>query len=475
MTTLKRGSEIEVDIESLAFGGDGIGRVEGMAVFVPDALPGQRVLARIQRKKPSYAKTQLLSVLTPSPDEITPQCQHFVECGGCALQNYRYEKQLITKASQARESLEHIGGFENPPLSPILPAPEQFYYRNKMEYTFGDQRWITQAEVDSGMQVTDRDFALGLHVRRRFDKILAIEKCHLQSEISNNIRSFIARETKNSPLRPYTTRDHGGFWRFLVIREGKNTDQIMVNIVTADGGETGRREVDLLAEKLADAFPEITTMVHTLNRQKAQVAIGQEARTLFGLGIIFEKISKWQFRISPESFFQTNTHGAELLFAKAAEFAELQGDEVLYDFYCGAGTIGIYLSEKVKKIIGIEIVPEAIEDAKKNAHLNGVENCHFICGDLKDRLEDFELPNAQHEPPDVILFDPPRAGLHPKVVSRSLAFGAEKIVYVSCNPATFARDAKLFCDGGYELIHVQPVDMFPHTAHIELVSAFRRR
>jgi 23S rRNA (uracil1939-C5)-methyltransferase len=475
MATLKRGSEIEVDIESLAFGGDGIGRVEGMAVFVPDVLPGQRIRARIQKKKPSFAKARLLSVITPSPDEITPQCQHFVDCGGCSLQNYRYEKQLITKASQVRESLQHIGGFENPPLSPILPSPEQFYYRNKMEYTFGDRRWITQAEVDSGMQAIERDFALGLHVRRRFDKILAIEKCHLQSEISNHIRNFIAQETKNSPLRPYTTRDHSGFWRFLVIREGKNTGQIMVNIVTADGNESGKSEVDLLAEKLGDAFPEITTMVHTLNRQKAQVAIGQETRILSGPGIIFEKIGKWQFRISPESFFQTNTHGAELLFAKAVELAELQGDEVLYDFYCGAGTIGIYLSEKVKKVIGIEIVPEAIADPRKNAQLNGVENCHFLCGDLKDRLEDFNAAKAQHEPPDAILFDPPRAGLHPKVASRSLSFGAKKIVYISCNPATFARDARLFCDGGYELTRVQPVDMFPHTAHIELVSAFRKR
>lgn len=472
MAKLKRGSEIEVEIESLAFGGEGVGRVDGMVVFVPETIPGQKVRVRVRKKKQSFAKARLLDVLRPSVDAVLPQCRHFTDCGGCALQNYHYEKQLATKTAQVRETLEHLGRFENPPLLPILPSPQQFFYRNKMEYTFGDRRWITQEEADSGVEIIDKNFALGLHVRGRYDKILHLAQCHLQSELGNNIRNFIAGQTRNSSLRPYTTRDHSGFWRFLVIREGKNTGQSMVNIVTADDGDAGNQAVELISNNLLEAIPQITTIVHTLNRQKAQVAIGQETKILHGPGFIFEKIGKQKFRISSESFFQTNTLGAEQLYARVAEFAEFRGDEVLYDFYCGAGTIGIYLSEFVNKVIGVEIVPEAIRDAEENARLNAVENCHFICGDLKDQLDDVQNILSKHGRPDAIVFDPPRAGLHPAVANRTLSLGAEKIVYVSCNPATFARDARLFCDGGYELRKVLPVDMFPHTAHIELVSAF---
>lgn len=472
--SLKRGSEIEVEIDSLAFGGEGVGRVDGLVIFVPDALPGQKVIARVVRKKPSYAKGKLLQIVAPSADQVAPRCAHFVDCGGCTFQHYEYRKQLEAKAAQVRETLQHLGGFADPPVLPILPAPDQYFYRNKMEFTFGVQRWITQAEAASGEAIDDKNFALGLHVRGRYDKILPIHECHLQSELSNAIRNAVSERTRQSALRPYTTADHSGFWRFLVIREGKNSGQVMVNLVTNAGGKAGDREVDQLADHLKTKFPTITTIVHTINRKKAQVSSGQVARVLHGDGAIFEKIDRWQFRISPESFFQTNTRGAELLYAKVAEFAELRGDELLFDLYCGAGAIGISLSESVQKVVGVELVPEAIHDAEKNAALNAVTNCHFICGDLKDQLEQTESALAKHGTPEVIIFDPPRAGLHPAVVARTLAFAAEKIIYVSCNPATFARDAKLLCDGGYTLHGVQPVDMFPHTPHIELVVVFHK-
>lgn len=472
--TVKRGAEIEVLIESLAFGGEGVGRVDGLVVFVPDTLPGQKVLARVQRKKSSYAKARLLEILQPSADQVQPRCVHFDDCGGCTFQHYRYEKQLEAKSAQVSETLQHLGGLSNSPILPILPTPNLFFYRNKMEYTFGVQRWIPKAEANSGVEIADKDFALGLHVRGRYEKILSIDECHLQSEKSNAIRNFVSAWARKSRLLPYTTRDHSGFWRFLVIREGKNTDQIMVNIVTNEGGKAGIKAVDQLAAELLKRFPEVTTIVHSINRKKAQVASGQEARVLHGDGMIFENIGDLQFRISPESFFQTNTHGTELLYAKVAEFAELRGDEVLFDFYCGAGTIGIYLSQSVQKVVGIEVIPDAIRDAEQNCELNGIDNCHFICGDLKEQLESTESKLAGHGTPDVIVFDPPRAGLHPAVIERSLAFGAEKIVYVSCNPGTFARDAKMLCEGGYSLRRVQPVDMFPHTPHIELVSVFHK-
>lgn len=466
----KRKAELELQIESLAFGGDGVAKIDGMVVFVPGTLPGQHVRVRLQRKKKSFARARLLEILSPSPQEISPRCRHFEDCGGCLMQNFRYEKQLEVKAAQVRETLEHLGRFENPPIEPILPSPDIFFYRNKMEFTFGDQRWLSRAEVRSGKPITDREFALGLHVRGRYDKILQIDTCHLQSELSNRIRQFVFQKTRESTLRPYTTRDHSGFWRFLVIREGKNTGQVLVTIVTTDGGLGGEQAVAKLARDLHAAFPEINSIVHAINRQKAQVAIGQEYRVLHGEGWIVEQIGRWRFRVSAASFFQTNTRGAELLYGKVAEFAALTGVETVFDLYCGAGTIGIFLSEQAKEIVGIEIVPEAVRDAQFNAALNGVSNCRYVCDDLKEVLESNAPGSGSLPQPDVVIFDPPRAGLHPAVVRQTAGISAAKIVYVSCNPTTFARDARLLIDAGYRLERVQPVDMFPHTAHIELVS-----
>lgn len=474
MQQVKKGEQVELSVESLAFGGEGVARVDGLVVFIEGALPGQKVLARVVRKKKSHAQARLLEVREETPHAVTPRCPHFDDCGGCILQHYAYDQQLAAKGAQVREVLQRLGGFAEPPVRSPIPSPDLFYYRNKMEYTFSPQRWLPRAEIDGG-EIGDRDFALGLHVRGFFDKILAIDDCYLQSEQSNAIRNFVAQQTRTSPLRPYTTRDHSGFWRFLVIREGKNTGQTMINIVTADRGDAGTRAVESLAAALAGEFPDITTIVYTLNRQKGQVATGQESRVLLGDGAIYETLGKWRFRLSPESFFQTNSRGAELLYQQVAQTAALTGSEVVYDLYCGAGSIGIFLSDQVRSLVGIELIEAAVLDARRNAELNAVANATFAAGDLKDLLAASDGLVARHGAPDVAIFDPPRAGLHPKVVESALGLAAPKIVYVSCNPATFARDARLFGDGGYELVSVQPVDMFPHTAHIELVSLLVRR
>jgi len=416
-----------------------------------------------------------MEVLQQSPHYTEPECEHFADCGGCSLQHLQYDQQLAEKYAQVRDLLQRIGGFAEPPLRPVLPAPERFHYRNKMEYSFGTRRWLSRAEIRSGEAFANRDFALGLHVRGHFDRILDIRNCLLQSDRSNAIRNAVRDFAAASPLRPYTTRDHSGFWRFLVIREGKRTGDLMVNLVTAEAGPAGLQEVERLAQRLLVQFPEITTLVHTVNRLKAQVATGQETHILHGPGHIHDRIGKWRFRISPASFFQTNTLGAEQLYATAQDFAHLQGNEVLYDLYCGAGTIGIFLSEPVQKVVGIEVVPEAIVDAEINAELNGVRNAHFIASDLKAALVDGDAVVAAHGLPDVVVLDPPRAGVHPKVIQWLLAQAPQRIVYVSCNPATFTRDAALLCDSRYELHAVQPVDMFPHTAHIEVVGRLEKR
>lgn len=474
--SLKKGEELEVEIESLAFGGEGVARHNDFVIFVREALPGQILRVQILRKKKKHAHARILNVLRQSPDYQDPVCRHFPDCGGCALQHLAYEKQLSEKTGQVAGVLRHLGAFADPPVLPALPAPEQFFYRNKMEYTFAPQRWLTRAEIAAGEQIVRKDFALGLHVRGFYQKIIQIEHCWLQSELSNALRNTVSKAVAQSSLQPYTTRNHSGFWRFLVIREGKATGEKLLNIVTADGGDQGNHEVDAVAEKLLAEFPgELTTLVHTINRSKAQVATGDEIRILHGSGYFHEKIGRWTFRVSANSFFQTNTAGAAQLYAVARDFAALLGDETLFDLYCGAGTIGLYLSDRAKTVVGVEVNAEAVIDAKKNATLNNAGNCHFFSGDLKDILLSESHPLHAFGKPEVVVFDPPRAGVHEKVLRVIAGLAPERIVYVSCNPATFARDARILCENDYALEKVQPVDMFPHTPHIELVARLEKR
>ncbi|MDZ7290283.1 MAG: 23S rRNA (uracil(1939)-C(5))-methyltransferase RlmD [candidate division KSB1 bacterium] len=466
---LKKGLEVELDIESLAFGTKGVSRLNGYVIFVEEALPGQRVRAQILKKKKDYAEARTLAVIRQSPSFVEPRCRHFEDCGGCLLQNLRYDVQLASKQQQVTEILTHLGGLADPPVLPIIGSPQIFFYRNKMEFSFSRQRWVTRAEMASGESGFSKDFALGLHARNSYAKTLTIEECHLQSSLSNRILDAVRAFTEKHRLLPYTTFGHTGFWRFLVIREGKRTGEVMVNVITTDV-PGGREAVQQLADALLAEVPQITTIVHNLNRSKAQVATGEEEFVLHGPGHLHERLGPFVFRISANSFFQTNTEGAERLYQVVRDFAALTGEETVYDLYCGAGTISIFVSQQARQVIGFEIVPQAIHDAGVNCRLNAVMNCEFILGDLKDELAQVPILTRRWGKPDVVIIDPPRAGMHPKVVKKIIELAPKRIIYVSCNPSTLARDVKELSVTGYRLKKAQPVDMFPHTSHIEVVG-----
>lgn len=470
-TPIKRGQEYEVSVDKLAFGGKGIAKLNGYVIFVENAIPGQKVKVRITRKRQGFAEARVLEILENSKDSVQPKCFHFGECGGCRFQNLAYNVQLEQKRLQVIESIQHIGGIPDPRVFETIASPDKYFYRNKMEFSFGRNRWVTKLEIDDDSIMKPKDFALGMHVRGRYDKILDIDECYLQSElcvdILNRVKAFVL-ETK-MPI--YSTTDHIGFWRHLVIREGKSTGQMLVNFVTTSQGKCDDF-IQNLVKILVTEFPEITTIVQNITDRKAEVALGEREIVLHGSGVINEKIGENFYQISANSFFQTNTSGAGLLYSKITEFADFSGNEIVYDLYAGAGSISLYISNKVKEVIGFEIVADAVKDANKNSDLNKISNCSFIAGDLKDTLE---IDVAQKIGlPDILIIDPPRPGLHEDVVEMVVKLSPQKIVYVSCNPTTFARDLKLICESGYKLIKVQPVDMFPMTPHIELVSLIEK-
>ena len=465
---IKKGQDLAVTVEGLAFGGKGFARIDNFMIFIERALPQQQVRVRILKKKAKYAEARILEIIQDSPQAVPIPCPHFGlnRCGGCVWQNLAYERQLNYKQQQVEECLQHIGGFRDFKVAEIVAADPIFFYRNKMEYSFGDHPWYP---VPADIPENRPEFVLGLHVPGRFDKILEITDCQLLSARTNEILKFVSNFAHTSGLKVWETKTHLGFWRHLVFREAKRTGQLMVNLVTSAQPEH-YPVVDDLAGQLKARFPEITTMIHNLTSRKSQVAIGEEERILWGEGKITEQIGDFSFNISPHSFFQTNSLQAKRLYDKIIEFSEFRGNETVYDLYCGTGTIGLYISRAVQQVYGFELVPDAIRDARENQALNQITNCEFIEGDLKDLL----LQNAQSgtplPTPDVLITDPPRAGMHPQVIEEILALKPPRIVHVSCNPATLARDLKLLCDAGYHLKAVQPVDMFPHTAHCEAVA-----
>ncbi|OQX87285.1 23S rRNA (uracil(1939)-C(5))-methyltransferase RlmD [candidate division KSB1 bacterium 4484_87] len=463
---------VDLEIESLALGGKGVAHVDGYAVFVRRALPRQRVRVQIVRPKKSFAEARVLEILKHSPEEVVPPCQYFGTCGGCLLQNLSYDAQLQQKQSQVEETIKFLGGFDPVPLLPILPSPDIFFYRNKMEYSFSPLRWLSREEIDSENEI-ERNFALGLHVPNVYDKVVDIHQCHLLSEQSNELLNFIRDFSKNSRFEPYTTKSHTGYWRFLVFRETQDKTQIMINIVTADDAG-GNKAVEKMAKQIQEKFPFVTTMVHNINRKKAQIAFGDEERVLFGKGFIEERLGNRTFRISANSFFQTNSRQAERLYELVVERGDFRGNEIVYDLYSGTGSIGIFIADKVKKVVGFEIISAAIRDAQENAKLNHIDNCEFVLGDIKDQVLNTEELKKKFGAPDVVIIDPPRSGMHPKVPGKIIELSPEKIIYVSCNPATLARDLKILCEKEYRLISVQPVDMFPHTAHVETVAVLTK-
>ncbi|MFC1544105.1 23S rRNA (uracil(1939)-C(5))-methyltransferase RlmD [Gemmatimonadota bacterium] len=471
MDTLTRGTLLELEIESLAFGGRGVARTdEGLVVFVEDALPGQRVRARIVRVKKGHAEAKLSEIVRESPDAVTPRCRHFGTCGGCRLQHLDYPAQLAAKTAQVSDSLRRLGGFRDPEVRDALASPDVYGYRNKMEYSFGDRRWLTAGEMAAGRSHPEDDRALGLHPRGRWNRILHLEECHLPDELSVKVLRHVQEAVARSSLDVFTTRTHKGFWRFLVVREGRRTGQWLVDIITSEEKD-GWGEVDELAAGLVRTFPGLTTVTHTLSRSRAAIASGHRTRILHGEGWIEEEISGLSFRISPRAFFQTNTAGAERLYEEARRQAGLQGKERVYDVYCGTGTIALIMAAEAAEVTGIEMEPAAVVDARANAERNAVSNARFVEGDAAALLRG----GPAWGPPDVLVFDPPRAGLHPDLRAVAPELGAERIVYISCNPATLARDLAEICGNGYLLNVVQPVDMFPHTPHIECATLLTRR
>lgn len=474
MPELKRRAIVELNLESIAFGGQAVAHLDGYTIFVDRGLPGQRVAAQIVRQKKNYAEAKLLKILVHSPFEVSPPCRYFGKCGGCLFQNLDYQEQLDQKHRQVVDSLIHIAGFTNFDVSPTLPSPDLYYYRNKMEFSFARQRWLMETEIQSGHPI-EKNFALGLHVPRYYDKVLDIEECLLLSEQSNKVLNAVRALARESGLPAYCTSDHSGFWRFLVIRHSKRTGQMMVNLVTAENPD-GTRLIEQLAQELSRAFPFITTIVHNINRKKAQIAFGDEEHILFGPGYIEEWLAERRYRISANSFFQTNSRQAERMYQRIADWGQFEDHHIVYDLYSGGGGIAIFIASLVQRVIGIELVPQAIQDALINCHLNSVNNCDFIQGDLKDHLADPTKFMQVHGQPTTVIIDPPRSGMHPKLPEKILHLRPSKIIYVSCNPASLARDLKTMMIGGdYQISKIQPIDMFPHTAHCEVVVLLERK
>ena len=463
--TIKRGTELELDIESLAYGGMGLARQDNFVIFVKYAIPGQKVFARIYKKRKGFAEAQVLKLLEESPNAEEVRCKHYWICS--KIQSLSYDEQIKEKLAQVEDAFSRLGGFTDFKLGSVRKAKNIYNYRNKMEFTFSPNRWV----LDSEPEGVDRSFALGLHIPGRFDKILDIHNCYIQPEIGNRILSVTRDLCLEHPeLRPYDPRSHIGFLRFLMLRYGVNTGDLMVNIVTS------YHDIDKLSpltDTLLEKFPEITSLVNNVNTRKADVAFGEYETLLYGEPFIQEKIGGLTFEISANSFFQTNTIQGEILYKEVEKAIELKGDEIIYDLYCGTGTIGLYLSKNVKEVYGFEVIRSALDDAEKNADRNDISNVHFLKANLDTFFKSGQLPNRIPRP-DVIIVDPPRAGMHQDMVNYLPKLKAKKIIYVSCNPTTQARDAKILGEYGYKIKDATMVDMFPHTPHIEMVVLFSK-
>jgi 23S rRNA (uracil1939-C5)-methyltransferase len=446
--------------------------VDGFVVFVDHAVPGQKVRVRITRKKSRFAEANVVHLLAQSPAYAPPFCPHFGVCGGCQWQDLAYEEQLHWKRTHVQECLQHLAGLTPGDILPTVASPHQRYYRNKMEFAFAPRAWLPPGDLAAANRAAGGG-ALGLHVGASSDQIFNLKHCFLQSPQSTAIVQEVRRWCGQSGLAAYNPRTQRGFWRFLVLREGKRTAQAMAHLITTDQGDPAA--VEALAAHLQARFPVITTLVHSRSLTKAQVASGESSRTLWGPGYIEERLGDLRLRISANSFLQTNTVAAEGLYNAVSRLGEFTGAETVWDLYCGAGSIALHLASQVRRVVGFELVAAAVNDAYGNSRLNGLENCRFLAGDLKERLREALRAGPLHQPrPDVVITDPPRAGLHPQVVQALREIAPRRIIYVSCNPATLARDLGLLQDL-YAILTVQPFDLFPHTAHIECVARLERR
>ncbi len=454
---LKTKEALEYQIVDIGHDGKSIARPKdggSKVAFLDRGLPGELVSATIFKRSRRYDRGRVLDILEPSAERVTPDCRHFAVCGGCSWRDLAYDAQVRYKRKRIIDSLERLGGFEDVIVKPVVTAERTQFYRNKMEFSFN-----AQPETENG-------FTLGLHHRGEFSKIFDVEECLLESELSNQILDWLRQYVREHNLPAYDVTHHSGYLRFVMIREGKHTNEIMVNIVTTT---EELPEKEKFVSELTQRFPQITTITHNRNDRKSNIAYGDSEEILFGEGFIHERILGRTFRVYANSFMQTNSYQVEALYQLALDSAEFRATDRVFDLYCGAGTIGICAAERVNEIVGIELEESAISAATENAQLNQVENTVFYHGGVRETLRERrqELKSA-----DIILVDPPRAGMHPRAVYHASTFGARRIVYVSCSPGAFVRDATLFREDGYLLRELTPVDMFPHTTHIELVAVF---
>lgn len=455
----------QLKVEDYAAEGKSLSRVDGKVIFIEGAVPGDVVDVRLSKSKKDWAEGKAIHFQSFSPDRVEPFCEHFGTCGGCKWQMLPYSKQLQYKHNEAIQNLKRLGRITLPEAEPILGCDSNVLYRNKLEFTFSNKRYKTWEEMNALNNASvekKADNALGFHVPKLFDKIIDIHTCHLMDEPTNLIKNTLRDFAIEKGYEFYDIRNHTGWLRTLVIRVCTN-GEVMVNICL---GYEDVEEQKVLFDHLLKKVPAISTLLYTINAKMNDSIHDLEPKVYYGKGFITEQLEHYTFKIGPKSFFQTNSRQAEKLYQITRDFAELTGNEVVYDLYCGTGSIGIFVSEKAKKIVGVEVITEAIEDAKENARLNEIKHAAFFAGDVIDICNDafFE----KHGKPDVIITDPPRAGMHEKLVNKLIEIRAPRIVYVSCNTATQARDLQLL-NAYYEVTRVQPVDMFPHTHHIENV------
>ena len=454
-------------ITSVAAEGVSLGRHNDYVIFVSGVIPGDIVDVQLTRMRKAYAESKLLKIREFSKDRIEPFCKHFGTCGGCKWQMLPYEKQLEYKEKQVYDQLTRLGKLENLNLKPIIPAKNDKYYRNKLEYTFAQRRWIDSNEPF--VENTGRNLeGLGFHVRGMFDRIVDIDECFLQVELSNEIRNKLREFTKRDGYDYYNSRTHEGMMRNLMIRTSSLGEIMVVVIFNRDE----KQLIEAVMKFLDEEFPNLTSLQYVVNTKFNDSIYDQDLICYKGRSYILEDLDGLKFRIGPKSFFQTNTEQALVLYRKTVEFADIKADELIYDLYTGTGTIANFIAKKCKKVVGIDSVPEAIDDAKKNSELNNIDNAVFYAGDMKDLLNsEFIEKNGK---PDTIILDPPRAGVHENVINIMREISAKKIVYVSCNPASQARDISMLSDM-YNVVEVQALDMFPHTHHVENIVLMEKK
>lgn len=456
-----------LEISDTGSEGQSLGRTDGMVIFVKNTVPGDVADVQLTRKKNKYAEGRPVFFHSYSGQRTEPVCTHFGVCGGCKWQNMNYEAQLGYKQKQVLNALVRIGKLEIPEIKKIIPSKNIYHYRNKLEFTFSNKSWLTEEQIGSGTDFDNRN-ALGFHVPGLFDKVLDINECHLQPEPSHSIRAEVKRFAHENGLSFYDIREHAGFLRTLIIRT-TSTGQAMVIVVFA---EDEKGKIVSLLDHLRNKFPSITSLLYVINQKKNDTINDLQVNCFSGKEFITEDLEGLKFKIGPKSFFQTNSAQAYELYKVVRDLALLKDDETVYDLYTGTGTIAHFIARYAKKVVGLEYIPEAIEDAKMNAHANAIGNTSFFAGDIRDLLSN-DLISANGKP-DVIITDPPRAGMHEDVIKNILGIAPAKIVYVSCNPATQARDLYLMSDK-YQITAIQPVDMFPQTAHVENVVKLEKK